>query len=199
MNMMTQTEIFGVLSTGFVLISRLFYFNGIFRHGAKPHAFSWLIWGTISAVGFAAQVAEGAGPGSWARGFSCATCFLLVGIGYTRGDRSYTRSDWITLIVSLLAIPLWIITNTPLWSVILVCIIDTVGFLPTIRKSWLQPWEEPASGYGFFTVGAFLSLFAIEHYTPATWLYPVLMVFTNCSMTAYLLIRRNKMAVPTLA
>lgn len=196
---MTQTEIFGVVSTGMIFISRLFYFNGIFRHGAKSHAFSWLIWGTISAVGFAAQVAEGAGPGAWARGFSCATCFLLVGIGYLRGDRGYTRSDWITLIVSLMAVPLWIVTKTPLWSVILVCIIDTVGFLPTVRKAWEKPWEEPASGYAFFSAGAFLSLLAIENWNPSTWLYPVLMVFTNCSMAAYLLIRRYKMALPSLA
>lgn len=196
---MTQAEIFGVLSTGMIFVSRIFYFNGIFRHGAKPHAFSWLIWGTISAVGFAAQVAEGAGPGAWARGFACATCFLLVVIGYQRGDRGYTRGDWITLGVSLAAIPLWVITKTPLWSVILVCIIDTVGFIPTVRKAWDRPWEEPASGYAFFTAGALLSIFAIEHYTPATWLYPVLMVFTNCSMAAYLLIRRQKMTVPALA
>lgn len=196
---MTQAEIFGVLSTGMIFISRVFYFNGIFRHGAKPHAFSWLIWGTISAVGFAAQVAEGAGPGAWARGFACATCFLLVVIGYMRGDRGYTRGDWITLGVSLAAIPLWMVTKTPLWSVILVCIIDTVGFIPTVRKAWDRPWEEPASGYAFFTAGALLSIFAIERYTPATWLYPVLMVFTNCSMTAYLLIRRNKTEALALA
>src|ERR1700722_6817526 len=161
---MTQTEFFGVLSIGMIFVSRACYFTSIFRDGARPHAFSWLIWGAISAVGFAAQVAEGAGPGAWARGFACATCFLLVVIGYLRGDRGYTRGDWITLAVSLLSIPLWVITRTPLWSVILVCIIDTVGYLPTVRKAWLRPYEEPAAGYAVFALGALFSLFAIEHY-----------------------------------
>jgi hypothetical protein len=192
-------EFFGVLSTAMIFVSRVFYFRGIFLHGAKPHAFSWLIWACISSVGFAAQVAEGAGPGAWARGFAASTCYLLAWIGYIRGDRSYTRSDWIILFVSLLAIPLWIVTKTPLWSVILVCIIDTVGFIPTIRKSWDRPREEPASGYACFTLGALFSIFAIETYTPSTWLYPVAMVFTNCSMTAYLLIRRAKTGPAALA
>lgn len=189
---MTYTALFGMLSTLMVLASRIFYFKSIFKNGAKPHAFSWLIWGTISAVGFAAQVAEGAGPGAWARGFACATCFLLVGIGYMRGDRSYSKSDWVTLIVSLSAIPLWVITKSPLGSVILVCIIDTVGYLPTLRKAWVKPHEEPAAGYAFFAVGALLSLFAIEHFTPSTWLYPVVMVLSNTAMTFFLILRRQQ-------
>jgi hypothetical protein len=189
---MTDTALFGLLSTLMVLASRVFYFKCIFKDGAKPHAFSWLIWGTISAVGFAAQVAEGAGPGAWARGFACATCFILVVIGYQRGDRSYSKSDWVTLLVSLSAIPLWVITKSPLGSVILVCIIDTVGYLPTLRKAWVKPHEEPAGGYAFFAVGALLSLFAIEHFTPSTWLYPVVMVLSNTAMTFFLILRRQQ-------
>lgn len=190
--MLSPAEIFGVLSTGTVFVSRFFYFKSVYKHGAKPHAFSWLIWGCISAVGFAAQVTEGAGPGSWARGFACATCFLLVAIGYRRGDRSYTRGDWITLAVSLSAVPLWILTKTPLWSVILVCLIDTIGYLPTVRKAWIRPHEEPAAGYAWFAIGALMSLFAIENYTPSTWLYPVVMVLSNSSMTAFLWHRRRQ-------
>ncbi len=190
--MLSPAEIFGVLSTGTVFVSRFFYFKSVYKHGAKPHAFSWLIWGCISAVGFAAQVTEGAGPGSWARGFACATCFLLVAIGYRRGDRSYTRGDWITLAVSLSAVPLWILTKTPLWSVILVCLIDTIGYLPTVRKAWIRPHEEPAAGYAWFAIGALMSLFAIENYTPSTWLYPVVMVLSNSSMMAFLWHRRRQ-------
>lgn len=190
--MMTELQIFGALATSTVFISRFFYFRSIYRDGAKPHAFSWLIWGCISAVGFAAQVAEGAGPGAWARGFACATCFILVVIGWQRGDRSYKTGDWVTLIVSLSAIPLWIITKTPLWSVILVCIIDCVGYLPTIRKAIDKPFEEPAAGYAWFAIGALLSLAALEHYTPSTWLYPVVMVISNSAMTAFLLLRRQQ-------
>lgn len=188
--MMTVTAFFGVLSTFMIFVSRYAYFRRVFKFGARPHAFSWLIWGSISAVGFAAQVAEGAGPGAWARGFACVTCFLLVWAGYVRGDRSYSRADWATLAISLAAIPLWIVTKTPFWSVVIVCIIDTVGYLPTIRKAMLKPQEEPAMGYAWFALGALFSLFAIEHYTPSTWLYPVVMVASNSAMVCFLLLRQ---------
>jgi len=137
-------------------------------------------------------VAESAGPGAWARGFSCATCFILVLIGWQRGDRGYTAGDWVTLAVSLFAIPLWILTRTPIYSVILVSLIDTIGFVPTIRKAWHKPFEEPAAGYGWFSLGALLSLAAIENYTPSTWLYPAVMVVTNGAMTIFLLMRRAR-------
>lgn len=189
---MTTVVFFGLLSTGMIFISRIYYLKSIFAGITRPHAFSWLIWGSISSIGFAAQVVEGAGAGSWARGFAAATCFLLAVLGYYKGDRAYTRADWITLAVAFTAIPLWMITKTPVWSVILVCFIDTLGYLPTVRKSWHKPTEESAAGYGLFTLGAMFSLLALENYTISTWLYPVVLVISNASMAVYLLVRRQR-------
>jgi hypothetical protein len=187
---MTQTEIFGLFSTLLMLCSRANYFNAIFRGHTRPHAFSWFIWGIISSIGFAAQVAEGAGAGSWARGFGAATCFILVFISMFKGARDIKRSDWTTLAIALLAIPLWVATKTPVWSVILVCMIDAIGYFPTLRKSWAKPHEETARSYMFSCGSALFSLFAIEHYNLSTWLYPASLVLTNGCMVAFLLWRR---------
>lgn len=186
-------EIFGLLSVGMMLCSRGTYFVSIFQGKTRPHAFSWLIWGTISSIGFAAQFAEGAGAGSWARAFGAATCFLLIFVSLFKGERHITRSDCVTLAVALTAIPLWILTETPVWSVILVCAIDTVGYIPTIRKSWLKPREESAISYGFSCCGALFSLLAVEHYTLSTWLYPAVLVGTNGAMAGFLILRAARL------
>ncbi len=188
--MFVFTEIFGLVSTALMLMSRAVYFNSIFKGQTKPHAFSWLIWGVISSIGFAAQVAEGAGAGSWARGVSAATCFMLVILALMRGERYIAKSDWVTLAVAFMAIPLWIATKTPFWSVLLVVIIDNIGYIPTIRKSWMKPYEEKALSYFISGACAFFSLLAIEHYTPSTWLYPLVLTFSNTGMGSLLLIRR---------
>src|SRR5690606_38143168 len=107
---MTASGIFGLLSVGMMLCSRGTYFVSIFQGKTRPHAFSWLIWGTISSIGFAAQFAEGAGAGAWARGFGAATCFLLIVLSLFKGERNITRGDCLTLLAALLAIPLWIVT-----------------------------------------------------------------------------------------
>ena len=171
--------------------SRGNYFRSIFLGKTTPHAFSWFIWGVISSIGFAAQVAEGAGAGSWARGFAAATCFILVIVAMLRGKNNIKRSDWVTLTVAMLAIPLWVITRTPVWSVILVCMIDTLGYLPTVRKSWSKPSEEAAVSYVFSSLGALFAILAIEHYTLSTWLYSAVLTWSNGSMALFLLIRRR--------
>ena len=190
--------LFGALSIVMMLCSRAGYFAGIFRGKIRPHVFSWFIWGTISGIGFAAQVAEGAGPGSWARGFGSATCFLLVFISYFKGEKNITRGDWLTLAVALSAIPLWVATKTPFWSVVLVCCIDTIGYLPTVRKSWLKPREEMAVSYLFSCLGAAFSLAAIEQYTPSTWLYPLVLTFSNGGMWLFLRARRRSQALESV-
>ncbi|MDP2206825.1 MAG: hypothetical protein Q8K65_11025 [Alphaproteobacteria bacterium] len=191
---MTTAALFGLLSVAAMIVSRLTYFRSIWQGKTQPHAFSWFIWGVISSIGFAAQFAEGAGAGSWARGFGALTCFVLVGISLFRGEKNITRGDWITLIVALSAIPLWILTKTPLWSVILVCVIDTAGYLPTIRKSWSKPQSESALSYSLGSLGALLTLLAIENYTMATWLYPAVLVASNGAMALFLLRRRLRLA-----
>jgi hypothetical protein len=89
-----------------------------------------------------------------------------------------------------MAIPLWIVTKTPVWSVILVCLIDTSGYLPTARKVWRKPREETPYSYIFSCGGAFLSVLAIENYTPSTYLYPAVLTLSNCAMASYIFIRR---------
>ncbi len=184
-------HIYAIVALSLVVFSRGVYFNSIFRGHTRPHSFSWLIWAVISSIGFAAQVAEGAGPGAWVRGFGAATCYIIVILGWQRGERNIKRIDWITLGVALLAIPLWIITKTPVWSVLLVCFIDTSGYIPTIRKVWHKPKEETAVGYVISSFGSIFSILAIENYNLSTWLYPLVLGCTNIMMASYILLRRR--------
>lgn len=188
-HILTDSEILGLLSLLLGLSARVRYFRSIFQGITRPHVFSWIIWGTISSIGFAAQVSDDAGAGSWARGFGAATCFLIVLVALKWGEKHITRGDWVTFAVALLAIPLWIIAKTPFWSVILVCIIDTIGYIPTIRKSWQKPRHEDPWSYIISACGAFFSILALEHYSPVTWLYPLVLSISNTLMAVYLLMR----------
>lgn len=190
---MSTSAIFGLLSVAAMLSSRLTYFRSIWLGKTRPHAFSWFIWGVISSIGFAAQFADGAGAGSWARGFGAFTCFLLVIISLKYSEKNITRADWLTLVVALAAVPLWIITKTPVWSVILICLIDTAGYLPTLRKSWNKPRSESAVSYAIGSAGACFAFLAIEHYTLATWLYPVVLIVSNGAMAGFLVTRRMQL------
>jgi len=189
---MTHIETLGIFSVLMMLCSRVNYFNAIFRGSTRPHAFSWLIWAVISSIGFMAQMTEGSGAGSWACGFGSFGCYVIFIIALFKGERNIQRNDWIILGVALSAIPLWVMTKTPVWSVVLVCIIDTLGYFPTLRKSWAKPYEESAGAYILLSLCHLFALLAIEHYTISTWLYPAVLVLSNSFTATFLVLRRRR-------
>ena len=169
---MISKEIFGLLSLVLSVVSYVPYVRSIFVANTKPHAFTWLVWGTVMAIAFFAQLSDKAGAGSWATGLSAAFC---LGIG---------------VIITFLAIPLWIVTSDPLWSVLLVTAIDAVAYYPTFRKSFAKPDEELAFKYVLTVIRYLFSLLALEHYTVVTSVYQFVSIFMELGIVIMLLWRR---------
>ena len=122
--------------------------------------------------------------------FSWGVWSLAV-LAYKYGDKNYTRSDWIALISALSAIPLWLLTNDPLWSVILITMIDIIAFYPTIRKSWIDPRYEST---GMFFLSGLICALGIAGLTVinfTTSLYVFALVILNWGFVLMLYARRG--------
>jgi len=188
---MSEKEIIGTLAIIIGMASYTIYLWQIYRRAVKPHAFTWVLWGLLMSIGFAAAYAEGAGAGTWVLGLSAIINFVIAALGYFYGERTIPRSDWIALIVALSAIPAWIATSDPLYAVIIVSGIDAVAFWPTFRKSWMKPYEESAFSFSVMTLQFILSIFALEKTTLTTTLYPATIVTLNVLLIAMILWRRK--------
>jgi uncharacterized membrane protein SpoIIM required for sporulation len=114
------------------------------------------------------------------------------------GGRDGTRGDWIAFVVTLLAIPLWVATSDPLWSVLLVTAIDAVAYYPTFRKSYAKPDEELAFKYVLTVVRYLFSLLALERYTVVTTVYQLVSIFMEMAIVVMLLWRRAALRKPVL-
>jgi hypothetical protein len=184
-------DIFGILGAAFLTASAIPYIAALWKRQAKPHAFSWTLWSLINAIVCAAQVHSGAGAGAW----STATTAIVNGgiaiYAFRNGEKNVTRSDWAFFLSALAALPLWIATKDPMWSVILVCVIDTFGFFPTVRKSWHRPYEEVLMTFVLGEIGFFFSILALENYSLTNWLYPGVVLATNSAFIVTLLYRRR--------
>jgi hypothetical protein len=191
---MSLKDMFGLLSLLLAVVSYVPYVRSIFVGSTKPHAFTWLVWGTVMAVAFFAQLSDKAGPGSWATGLSAAFCLGIGIIALFRGEEHITRGDWIAFLTTFLAIPLWIVTSDPLWSVLLVTGIDAVAYYPNFRKSYAKPHEELAFKYVLTVIRYLLSLLALEHFTVVTSVYQVVSIFMEIAIVIMLLWRRAALA-----
>lgn len=95
------------------------YFRNIFSGKTKPHAFSWLVWGILTTIAFAGQVAGKGGAGTWVTGFTALACFTIVGLSLVKGSRYFPLVDWICLIGCAVALGFWAITDNPLTAIAL--------------------------------------------------------------------------------
>jgi hypothetical protein len=171
--------IIGAVAALVALFNYLPYLIGVYTKKLKPHAFSWIIWTVMTSIIFAAQLADGAGPGAWAAGVTAVTLFMIA-IGSLR-NKGYrvTRSDKLSFAGAVLAIPIWIITANPLWAAIIVTVIETLGFFPTYRKAFYHPEHE--SMLAFF----------LENYSVTTMLFPIALIILSLVLVLEIWWRRR--------
>jgi hypothetical protein len=184
-------EIIGISSVILTFLGYIPYSFNIIRGKTKPHAFSWLIWFLLTAIGFFIQIAHGAGPGSYMLGLTTIVCFLFFVAGLIRGEKNITRSDWISLIGALIALALWLIFNATFVSILLVVTADALGLIPTIRKSMIHPYQETLITYLFSAIKAILSLFALTTVSFETAFYLFYLLIANAGFVLFLSIKRR--------
>lgn len=187
-------SIIGVAAIVIAIISYVPYFRDIFAGKTKPHAFSWLVWGVLNAIVFAGQVSDGGGAGSWVVGFTAVVTLSIFLLSIKFGEKDIKAFDWFCLIGAGLSLIPWIVTNDPLLSVVLVTIIDILGFVPTIRKSYSKPHQETLITYVLSTLKYFLAFIALQNYTWVTIIFPLAMVVVHIFFVALLVIRRKTIA-----
>lgn len=185
--------LFGIISSIVAIVCFVPYLRDIFRRQTQPHAYSWLVWAILQTVGVAAQLKDGAGYGAWALAISAVFCFTIFILSFKYGTRNITRFDGVCLFASLIAIAFYFSLENPLWAIVVVAVVDFVGFLPTFRKGWEEPATETPSTFALSALANLLSLFALQHYSITTVLYIASLFFTNSSFVAMILWRRKKL------
>jgi hypothetical protein len=191
--MMYYKDLLGYLATAIALAGYIPYFRDIFRNKTKPHAFSWLVWAVLTGIAFAAQVVGGGGAGAWVTGFSAFVCFTVFLLALKKGQKTFSRFDWISLLSAFGALLLWVLTNNPVLSVLLVTAIDAIGFLPTFRKGYHNPFEETVSTFLLSSVKWVFAIFALNTFSILTWFYPASLILMNGLFVVLLLVRRKRL------
>ena len=186
--------LFGSIAVLLAIGSYIPYVRDMFLGRTKPHAFSWFIWGTLTAIGFAAQVSEGAGAGAWVTGVSSLACYGIALFTFAKGDRSYSAFDWWSLVAAAVALILWVVMSEPLVALVLVILTDACGYLPTIRKAYARPHEETATTYAISSVKWVLAFPALAVVNLTTILYPLFLVVVNGGFALFLVIRRRQLS-----
>ncbi|HVX24416.1 MAG TPA: hypothetical protein VG992_03695 [Candidatus Saccharimonadales bacterium] len=183
----------GLCAVLIAFISYVPYLRNIFRGKTKPHAFSWLIWGLLTGIAFFAQLRDHGAAGAWVTGFTAVVCLIIFLAALRVGKKNIAPVDWLFLIGAGVALLLWGVTDDPTSSVILITIIDMLGFVPTFRKSFHHPHEETTITYTLSAIKFAIAIAALSTFSVVTVLYPLSLVITNSLFVAMVFIRKQKL------
>lgn len=192
---MTYKDLLSAIAIALTFLSFFPYIRSIMRGTTKPHVFSWIIWGSTTLVVFLAQLADGGGVGAWPIGFSGVVTIYVAALAYAKkSDISITRSDWLFLLSAMTALPCWYLTSDPLWAVVILTVVDVIGFGPTFRKAYRRPFDEQLTFFALMAARNIVSAIALEHYSPTTLMFPLVLAGACAIFIALVLYRRRVLA-----
>ncbi len=190
---MSIKEFLSAVAVALTLAAFLPYIRSILRGEVKPHVFSWIIWGATTVIVFLAQREGGGGVGAWPIGISGGITLLIALLAYIKkSDISITRLDWLFFTLALWALPLWYATSDPLWAVVILTVVDVLGFGPTVRKAYHFPRSESLVFFGLFAARNLIVILALEHHSLTTVLFPAV-IATACLALMALMVRRRRL------
>lgn len=189
---MDLKSLFTALAIIISISNVIYYLYTVYFGKTKPHAYTWLIWTIVLIVVWLAQVSDGAGVGAWVTLMGILACLLRAIAGFTHGVKNITKSDKLCLFSCFVAIVFWILTKNPLTAIIILTLIDLIGFLPTFRHAWSNPYDENIFSFFLFGITFLLSFLALENISFTTALYPIALASSSWIFILYVWWRRSK-------
>ena len=189
---MDVKTILGFIAALMATGSAFLYTRDIFRGNTKPHIYTWLIWATLTIIGFLGQLVGGGGAGAWATGVTSIYSVFILLLSFRFGTADITNFDKVCLVLALISIVPWLLTQNVLLSVILATFTDIIGFLPTMRKTWHAPKSESLGSMYADAMKHSLSIASLSNYSILTWFYPAGVLFAKIVIISEILFRRSK-------
>lgn len=139
------------------------------------------------------------GGGGWgALNLTVGMLFIVVILLFSlkHGTKNITKSDTIILIAALAAILVWWKLDQPILAVVMVSAIDVLGYIPSFRKSYAEPWSETIIAWVGFAVSNTFAILALSEYNFLTMTYLIAITLANVALALVCVYRRRLVQKP---
>lgn len=185
-------EVLAAIAVVLTFVAYIPYIRSILRGETKPHVFSWIIWGLTTVLAFFGQLAGSGGIGAWPIGVSGVITLYVAFLAWERrADSTITRLDWTFFVASIASLPIWWLTNDALWAIIILTVVDILGFGPTFRRGYHVPWGDSVPYYVLMAVRNCVSIGALVTYSWTTVLFPGAIALSCAVFVGVVLWRRS--------
>ncbi len=188
--------ILAILASVLTLLAYVPYLKDIFRKETKPHLYTWLVWAITQGTATVALIKGGGGSSAISTTVGVILVLLILFLSFKYGTKNIKKSDTIVLIVALLAIVVWWQLNNIFLAVLMVTLIDGIGYIPTYRKTFQEPWSETPSFWLLIGSAMVLTLISNAEYNFLTVAYLSVLAVSNFALFLIITIRRKSVQKP---
>lgn len=167
------------------------YIRDVRRGSTVPHPFTWFIAALAGCIELGLQVVGGAGVGALPLFTATSICIVIFFISLKFGTMHIVASDVMFLILSIVSLLLWVMIRQPVYAVILINLVEVLGFVPTMRKAWRNPYSETLLTFEVCALRQAITVLALQNINVLTASTPILCASTNMTIIAILLKRRR--------
>jgi hypothetical protein len=169
------------------------YIRDMIHGTTRPNVVSYGLWVLLISISVLAQIDSGT---SWSIvfligdliGTTIVTILCLVGFGYGK----YGKIEWICTALAIVAIVSWQITNEPLLAIGFAIVADLLAAVPTVIKTYRDPWSEIPTTWFMIATAALLSIISTTIFDPANLLFPAYLFLINATTGTLAFIGRRR-------
>jgi hypothetical protein len=185
---------FLILASLITIVSVLPYLRDILKGTTKPNLVSWITWTLLTGIATAAEIAAHEYVAAIFTGSAVIETASVVILGLRHGYVKYTIFDIVCQFSAIVGIILWQLFNSPTVGVLASVIIDFIGALPTVRHTWLKPFEETWAAFGLASLGGVFAIAALSTYNLINLSYALYIVVMNMIIVYVILYRQSKVS-----
>lgn len=183
--------IFGIIAATCSIVAETFYIPSILRHETKPNRASWIIWNITNIILLASYFSLGARTTILLPVIYCINGFIILILAIRYGVSSWSRLDFVAIFIAVCSLIIWFITKNPLTALLMNLVMDASGYLPTIRKSYIDPSSESLIAWSFIFLGTCFNLLAINVFSFGIIIYPIVMFSMNLIIVITLYLQKK--------
>jgi hypothetical protein len=178
-------EYYALVGAAVASLGGLYYLFETITGRSQPNRVTWLLWGLLPLITFAAQRVQGVQGLSWVSLAAGLTPILVVVASFAN-KQAYWRSsrlDYFLMVASLVGLLAWALTKNANLAILFALVADLLAGTPTLIKSFRHPETESWPAYAISALGFAIALLAVQDYN-----------FQTCAFVIYLLIMNSLMA-----
>ncbi len=184
-------QIVGVFAGVFGFVAFILYYISIYHGGTRPNRATWFILTVVGVLIAVSYYASGARETIWVSISYVIGPLIAFVLSLKYGEGGWTLFDQICLIGCLISVVAWVVTDSPQMVLFFNVLIDFLGILPTIKKSYTNPLSEDRTAWLVTSFSSFSNIFAVKSWTFIIGFYPVYMLLVNSFITMLLFLKRN--------